>query len=126
MTWKSDDESDEEGPAGLNAPPPLQNRFQRVVVLKGMFDLKDLEKEPELLLDLKEDVREEAESLGQVTSLVLYDVSLLSPARQCIADPRTERGGRRHHHQVQGCPRRPGLRSEDEWTVLRWSKSEFK
>lgn len=74
ITWHSDDESDEEGPAGMTAPPPMQNRFQRVVVLKGMFDLKDLEKEPELLLDLKEDVREEAESCGQVTSIILYDV----------------------------------------------------
>ncbi len=40
-----------------------------------MFDLKDLEKDPGLLIDLKEDVREEAESCGPVTSVVLYDVS---------------------------------------------------
>lgn len=59
----------------MTAPPPMQNRFQRVVVLKGMFDLNDLEKDPGLLIDLKEDVREEAESCGQVTSVVLYDVS---------------------------------------------------
>lgn len=40
-----------------------------------MFALADLEKDPASLLDLKEDVREEAETLGQVTSVVLYDVS---------------------------------------------------
>lgn len=40
-----------------------------------MFELEDMEKDPALLLDLKEDVREEAETLGQVTSVILYDVS---------------------------------------------------
>ena len=50
--------------------------MNRVVVLKGMFVPADLEKEPELLLELKEDVREEAETLGTVTSVTLYDVSL--------------------------------------------------
>lgn len=57
------------------APLPGANRLNRVVVLKGMFSLDKLEKDPALLLELKEDVREEAETLGQVTSLVLYDVS---------------------------------------------------
>lgn len=49
--------------------------MNRVVVLKYMFKLDDLEKDPALLLELKEDVREEAESLGEVTSVILYDVS---------------------------------------------------
>jgi HIV Tat-specific factor 1 len=40
-----------------------------------MFTLADLEKDPGLLLDLKEDVREECETLGQVTSCTLFDVS---------------------------------------------------
>ena len=55
-----------------------------MVVLKGMFTLEELEKEPELLIELKEDVREEAATLGEVTSVVIYDVSaaetLLSPS----------------------------------------------
>lgn len=46
----------------------------RVVVLKHMFTLDELKEDPSLLLDLKEDVREEAESLGDVTNVVLYDV----------------------------------------------------
>lgn len=46
-----------------------------MVVLKGMFTLEELEKEPELLIELKEDVREEAATLGEVTSIVIYDVS---------------------------------------------------
>lgn len=40
-----------------------------------MFSLQDLEKDPALMLDLKDDVREECETLGEVTNIVLYDVS---------------------------------------------------
>jgi len=49
------------------------NKNSRVVVLKHMFTLKELEDDPSLLLDLKEDVREECETLGEVTNVVLYD-----------------------------------------------------
>ena len=51
------------------------NKNSRVVVLKHMFTLKELEEDAALLLDLKEDVREECSSLGEVTNVVLYDVS---------------------------------------------------
>ncbi|KAF9452373.1 hypothetical protein P691DRAFT_829554 [Macrolepiota fuliginosa MF-IS2] len=49
------------------------NKNSRVVVLKYMFTLEDLEKDASLLLDLKEDVREECSTLGEVTNVVLYD-----------------------------------------------------
>ncbi|KAK0241635.1 hypothetical protein EDD85DRAFT_408634 [Armillaria nabsnona] len=49
------------------------NKNSRVVVLKHMFTLKDLEDDVSLLLDLKEEVREECSSLGEVTNVVLYD-----------------------------------------------------
>lgn len=52
------------------------NQNSRVVVLKHMFTLKELEEDAALLLDLKEDVREECASLGEVTNVVLYDVSI--------------------------------------------------
>ncbi|KAF8504242.1 hypothetical protein BU17DRAFT_58244 [Hysterangium stoloniferum] len=45
----------------------------RVVVLKHMFTLQELEEDATLLLDLKEDVREECATLGEVTNVVLYD-----------------------------------------------------
>ncbi|KAF5321971.1 hypothetical protein D9619_001814 [Psilocybe cf. subviscida] len=51
-------------------------RSGRVVVLKHMFTLNDLAEDASLLLDLKEDVREECSSLGEVTNVVLYDVGL--------------------------------------------------
>lgn len=62
-----------------------------MVVLKGMFRLKELEDEPELLLELKEDVREEAETLGEVTSVILYDVG--RKHRFCVADVQKEDDG---------------------------------
>jgi HIV Tat-specific factor 1 len=40
-----------------------------------MFLPADLDKDPGMLLELKEDVRDEAETMGEVTSVVLYDVS---------------------------------------------------
>ncbi|KAG7449537.1 uncharacterized protein BT62DRAFT_985135 [Guyanagaster necrorhizus] len=49
------------------------NKNSRVVVLKHMFTTKDLEDDVSLLLDLKEEVREECSSLGEVTNVVLYD-----------------------------------------------------
>lgn len=41
-----------------------------------MFTPEDLEKDASLLLDLKEDVREECSMLGEVTNVVLYDVGI--------------------------------------------------
>lgn len=51
------------------------NKNNRVVVLKHMFTLQELEEDSSLLLDLKDDVREECSTLGEVTNVVLYDVS---------------------------------------------------
>ncbi|KAM5531255.1 hypothetical protein V8D89_015056 [Ganoderma adspersum] len=49
------------------------NKHERVVVLKRMFTLQELEEDKSLLLDLKDDVREECSTLGEVTNVVLYD-----------------------------------------------------
>jgi HIV Tat-specific factor 1 len=76
VTWHETDDAEDAmlGPAG-GPPQRGDNRMNRVVVLKYMFKLEDLDKDPALLLELKEDVREEAESFGDVTSVILYDVS---------------------------------------------------
>jgi HIV Tat-specific factor 1 len=68
--WDSDDEF---GPT-LTAADRFSDKNGRVVVLKHMFTLGELEEDPSLLLDLKEDVREECATLGDVTNVVLYDV----------------------------------------------------
>lgn len=61
----------------------LPNKNSRVVVLKYMFSLKELDEDASLLLDLKEDVREECSTLGEVTNVVLYDVSGHFVLRDC-------------------------------------------
>ncbi|EPQ29016.1 uncharacterized protein PFL1_03306 [Pseudozyma flocculosa PF-1] len=65
--WDSSDE-DSAAPSNSAAPPQA-----RTVVLKKMFTLVELDEDPTLLLDLKEDVREECEGIGRVTNVVLWD-----------------------------------------------------
>ncbi|TPX62569.1 hypothetical protein PhCBS80983_g00318 [Powellomyces hirtus] len=55
-------------------PGKKAEKFAKMVVLKHMFTLKELEEDPALLLDLKEEVRGECEKLGEVTNIVLYDL----------------------------------------------------
>lgn len=64
--WSSEDE--DAGAAAARA------KYSKVVVLKGMFTLVELEEDPTLLLDLKEEVRDECEKLGEVTNVTLYDL----------------------------------------------------
>ncbi|KAI8610240.1 hypothetical protein BC830DRAFT_1146752 [Chytriomyces sp. MP71] len=50
-------------------------KFARIVILKHMFTKQEIDEDPTLLLDLKEEVREECEKLGEVTNVVMYDNS---------------------------------------------------
>jgi len=70
--WGPDDNFGPSNDTPVSAEP--QGPTSRVVVLKHMFSLAELEEEASLLLDLKEDVREECSNLGDVTNVVLYDV----------------------------------------------------
>jgi HIV Tat-specific factor 1 len=77
MQKKLEEWDDEDG-FGPSIQPQQQinepAKSNRIVVLKYMFTLKELEEDAALLLELKEDVREECSSLGQVTNVVLYDL----------------------------------------------------
>ncbi|KAF9585220.1 hypothetical protein BGW38_003361 [Lunasporangiospora selenospora] len=48
-------------------------KWNKVCILKRMFTLAELEADPSLLLDLKEDIREECEKVGEVTNVIIYD-----------------------------------------------------
>lgn len=61
---------DDDDPQAL---PDTSSRWDKVVVLKHMFTLKELKDDPAALLDIKEDVREECEKFGKVTNVALYD-----------------------------------------------------
>ncbi|KAI0003982.1 hypothetical protein F4779DRAFT_79831 [Xylariaceae sp. FL0662B] len=49
-------------------------RRDRVVILRHMFTLKELDEDPAAMLEIKEDIREECSKLGPVTNVVLYDL----------------------------------------------------
>ena len=50
------------------------SRWDKVVILKHMFTLTELEEDSGAILDIKEDIREECSKLGQVTNVVLFDM----------------------------------------------------
>jgi HIV Tat-specific factor 1 len=65
---------DDDEPYG--AQLETNQRKDKVVVLRHMFTLKELEEDPAALLDIKDDIREECEKLGVVTSVTLYDLEV--------------------------------------------------
>lgn len=107
---KLGDWSDDEDPAAAAA---RARKYRGVVVLEGMFTLKELEEDPTLLLDLKEDVREECETIGEVTNVTLYDVRVASPFSTSPTAHKlhgsAEGGQGRHDRSLQGGARRSSL-----------------
>lgn len=73
--WRDDSDSDDAPlPTTTAAPIATSSSGGRLVVLTKMFTLFELEDDPTLLLDLKEDVREEcSDRVGGVTNVVLWD-----------------------------------------------------
>ncbi|KAL9587309.1 MAG: hypothetical protein Q9212_000356 [Teloschistes hypoglaucus] len=49
------------------------SRWDKVVILKHLFTLKELEEDPAAILDIKEDIREECAKIADVTNVVLFD-----------------------------------------------------
>ncbi|KEF52735.1 uncharacterized protein A1O9_11152 [Exophiala aquamarina CBS 119918] len=57
-------------------PQTLQDtssKWDKVVILKHMFTLEELQEDPAAMLEIKEDIREECSKLGEVTNVVLFD-----------------------------------------------------
>ncbi|KAF1939544.1 hypothetical protein EJ02DRAFT_254864 [Clathrospora elynae] len=53
---------------------PRKNKWAKVVIIKNVFDMKELEEEDEAsYLDIKEDMRFMAEKFGDITNCTLYD-----------------------------------------------------
>lgn len=50
------------------------SRWDKVVILKHMFTMQELEEDPAAILDIKEDIRDECSKLGEVTNVVLFDL----------------------------------------------------
>ncbi|EGD98229.1 nuclear mRNA splicing factor-associated protein [Trichophyton tonsurans CBS 112818] len=67
--------------------PRHSGKAGKVVVLKHMFTLQELEEDPAAILDIKEDIREECSKLGEVTNVVLYDKEESGIATVRFSDP---------------------------------------
>ncbi|OJJ49729.1 hypothetical protein ASPZODRAFT_109406 [Penicilliopsis zonata CBS 506.65] len=61
---------DDDDPSAL---PDTSSRWERVVILKHMFTLKELQEDPAAVLDIKQDIRDECSRIGEVTNVVLFD-----------------------------------------------------
>jgi HIV Tat-specific factor 1 len=53
--------------------PPQSARWDKIVVLKHMFTLEEIEKDPDLIEDIEDDTREECSKFGDVENVVLFD-----------------------------------------------------
>ncbi len=52
------------------------DQTKKSVILSNMFTLHELEEQPELLLEIKEDIRIECSKIGPVANVTLFDVSI--------------------------------------------------
>jgi len=52
---------------------PKKNKWAKVCVLRYAFTLAELDEDPAALLEIKEDMRDEAETFGDVTNVTLFD-----------------------------------------------------
>ncbi|KAK4147723.1 uncharacterized protein C8A04DRAFT_8820 [Dichotomopilus funicola] len=73
--WSDDEPSaiDSTNPVSTATGGPASSKYDRLVILRHMFTLDELQEDPTALLDIKDDVREECAKLGPVTNVVLYD-----------------------------------------------------
>jgi len=53
--------------------PKKRSKFDRIVILKNMFNQKEFERDPSLINDLKADLRSECEKFGEVKKVIIFD-----------------------------------------------------
>ncbi|KAI5923262.1 hypothetical protein F4810DRAFT_669572 [Camillea tinctor] len=83
--WDDDDGPYAGGAAAAQAAEA--GKRDRVVVLRHMFTLQELDEDPAAMLEIKEDIREECAKLGTVTNVVLYDLEEDGIASVKFRDP---------------------------------------
>ncbi|KAK3396429.1 hypothetical protein B0T20DRAFT_417719 [Sordaria brevicollis] len=73
----ADWDDDEPSPSARLLGPAIKEakggKWDKVVILRHMFTLEELNEDPAALLEIKEDIREECAKLGPVTNVVLFD-----------------------------------------------------
>jgi HIV Tat-specific factor 1 len=63
--------------------PATSNRWDKVVILKHMFTLEELEEDEDLVEDIEQDTREECSKFGEVENVVLFDAEPTA-AKACV------------------------------------------
>ncbi|XP_065653331.1 17S U2 SnRNP complex component HTATSF1-like [Hydra vulgaris] len=53
--------------------PQKRSKFDRIVILKNMFDNKEFENDPTLINELKADLRSECEKFGEIKKIIVFD-----------------------------------------------------
>ena len=56
-----------------NDTPTHRNKHRKIVILKYMFSLKELNETPELVYEISQDIQTECEKIGPVKKVVIYD-----------------------------------------------------
>ncbi|KAK3488828.1 uncharacterized protein B0T23DRAFT_383987 [Neurospora hispaniola] len=73
----ADWDDDEPSPSARLLGPAIKEakggKWDKVVILRHMFTLEELNEDPAALLEIKDDIREECAKLGPVTNVVLFD-----------------------------------------------------
>ncbi|KAI1640349.1 hypothetical protein F4809DRAFT_482656 [Biscogniauxia mediterranea] len=78
---------DDDDPYAAAGGPQAEAKRDRVVILRHMFTLQELDEDPAAMLEIKEDIREECAKLGPVTNVVLYDLEEDGIASVKFRDP---------------------------------------
>lgn len=50
-----------------------RSKFDRIVIVKHMFDVQDFERDPTLIIDLQEEIRTEVEKFGILKKVLVFD-----------------------------------------------------
>ena len=53
--------------------PFERSKNERIVILKNMFDISEFDKDPTLINELRNDVRDECAKFGEIKKVMLYD-----------------------------------------------------
>lgn len=75
IAWDADEEEGVVADHEEASSRAKQSQWEKVVVLRHMFTKQELEEDPAAILDIKEDVMEEAERFGPVFSVYLFEQS---------------------------------------------------
>ncbi|KAJ5987463.1 hypothetical protein N7451_011828 [Penicillium sp. IBT 35674x] len=79
---------DDDEPSTL---PETKSKQDKIVILKHMFTLQELQEDVAAILDIKEDIRDECAKVGEVTNVVLYDKEPEGVVSVRFADPESAR-----------------------------------